>query len=316
MTASGDVGPRRVGVALRRLKRQGGLVFVTGPDGPAADLAVRRLFGSPDATRRRLLVLTDPGSGARVASDFGDFDVIDDRRAADDRGDDPADELRALRAELLDAIATYESAEQGLEPGALRIVIDSVDPLVEAWGVESVDSFLRTLAAIARGVRGLVGVRVRDPGPDEWASARRDHRLGADGWDADVPPSDAEAWVPTSESGDDTPATSAGTADGDTLDSEVDPDESASVGDDASTIRRGGTGVRRSPPSRGDASAQRSDGPSGDPTDRRPTGRHRVVTIFRRTADAWIEVRDEDGPIHRWHFPDVGRSAWVALGTD
>jgi hypothetical protein len=342
MTATGTVGPRRVCVALRQLKRRGGLVFVTGPDGPAADRAMQRLFGASGADRRRLLVSTDDGE-TTIAGDVEDVRVVD--RPTGDRPGAAGAGLQSLRAELIDAIAEFESEADGLAPGELRVVIDAVDPMVTAWGVERVDRFLRTVAALARGVRGLVGVRLRDPdalqvdggaGPDvEDAPDRRGGRARRAHPDPTVP-ADGD-WSGDGDAVDEGVRGTEGQSDSDGApDRERERDGDRAIG--RGTVgHRGSADDRRGVGRRGDVDSRRSVGRRTPPGSRRPTGRNWSLDLpvpdrFRQTTDAWIEVCDCDGtgdadaggdgederdcqsgPAHRWHFPDVGTSAWVSL---
>jgi hypothetical protein len=334
MTATGTVGPRRVCVALRRLKRRGGLVFVTGPDGPAAERALQRLLGASAADRRRLLVSAGDDE-VRVAGDVDDVRVVD--RLADDRPADEGADLRSLRAELIDAIAGFETEAGGLAPGELRVVVDAVDPMVTAWGVERVDRFLRTVAALARGVRGLVGVRLRDPdalrgddGDRADADDAPDRHAGSNRQDRPKP-GDAAGGDPA-EAGD----RSHGRGPERRPDRAPGQDGGRDQASGRGTVgHRGSADDRRSVGQPGDVDLRRSVGRRAPPGNRRPIDRNWPVDLsvpdrFRQTADAWIEVcdcggdeeRDGDGtddrdckpgPAHRWHFPDVGSSAWVTL---
>lgn len=155
--------------ALGTLAGQGVAMLVAGAvDESAMQAVVRRLFGEPTADRYRVLALLngiDPGRylPPQVTPDRADVRVLQSPRGRSAATSAPAGTSGPSRSgdgDLLgDLHGTVTSAagelaqlrsdrdggeEGGFEPGELRVVVDSLQPLVEEAGLADVIEWLRT----------------------------------------------------------------------------------------------------------------------------------------------------------------------------
>jgi hypothetical protein len=185
MTAGGD-RVERFASTLRQLKRRGCLLLVTGRASDATvERAGDRFLGASIPERRRLVVLADPDAEDMWSDRLSTTDVVDWRRppALDGgrrglgpgptpitgsgpgpggdagAGGGPAD-LRALRGRIVDVVADCE-AESRLDAAEFRVVVDSVDELVDREGTDAVVRFAAAVGAVVRGVHGIAALRVR-----------------------------------------------------------------------------------------------------------------------------------------------------------
>lgn len=157
---------------LNRLKEQGCTLLVTGavPE-EVRHRATQRLFGSPDADRKRILVV---GNGAAVDArrylpsgvtpESADVSLIDwgsrTRKAVDacaTATPPDTDALRWLRTTIIDAVVSYdaEAGDARLAPAELRLAFDSLDVLLESHDRHDVECLVRATTALIRGVNGL-----------------------------------------------------------------------------------------------------------------------------------------------------------------
>jgi len=158
---SSDVPIAHIRRKLRRMKRNGCNLLVTGNvREEASRRATRRLLGSPEETRTRLLGLTDrdredapdllPGdvratdprvhfaeydigtrtatatsSGSDSGSDFSatDADAFDADASAFDTDSSATEPLDEFRNALCDAITTAKIVESGFDPAELRVSV-------------------------------------------------------------------------------------------------------------------------------------------------------------------------------------------------
>lgn len=168
---------------LEQLKARGSNILVTGnvPDRISAK-AARILFGR-DERRYRILSLIDrtiDSSESRfpetVSTDDAMTWLIDQRsgeRSVPDAAlsaasylDPPEkDNVRQLRDEIQTAISFYEERSNGLDPGELRVGIDSLFPLIQR-DLQATKHSLRTISATIRGVRGMAHYHLRVPDDD------------------------------------------------------------------------------------------------------------------------------------------------------
>ncbi|MFW5934320.1 MAG: DUF7504 family protein [Halolamina sp.] len=166
---SRPVATYRGGGSVRRtfqeLKRRGAQVLVIG-DVPEAvsRRATRRLLGHPDEQRYRVLALTDSAVGGAAwfpgecAPDDERVSLIDERElrgsAAADApvGASPAEEpvLRRIDAE----IRAWEP-DWTPPPAVLRVGLYSLEPLLEAHGVDAVRRLTARLTGAVSRVRGI-----------------------------------------------------------------------------------------------------------------------------------------------------------------
>jgi hypothetical protein len=160
--------------ALGDLKRRGSNLLVVGGPAPAAhEAACVRLLGESAGSRERLVVLTD-GSFDRTAVREGAFDgrVVTypastrGAAAATPAGDAPASPSldgadtprRVERRDLGELTATVEDeldAFGEVDPGGLRLCIDSLTPLVESHDRAELKRFLTAVGNRVRASHGM-----------------------------------------------------------------------------------------------------------------------------------------------------------------
>lgn len=189
-----DESLRDIGSVLRRLKRRGCTLLVTG-DVPeqVSGLATRRLLGDSDCDRKRMLAFTGapvqhvdhclPPGVSRSDSDVWVVDAEAGRRTIPDRATSvelPSRNVRGsdlgrLRQELVQAVGFFDGAADGLAPAELRVGVSALDYLLETNGRSSVVRFLRTVTALVNGVDGMGHVRL--PFPDDHDVVRDLSRL-------------------------------------------------------------------------------------------------------------------------------------------
>ena len=160
--------------ALASLKRRGSNLLLVGPSYESAHLpASRRLMGEADSPRERLLVLTDHGAAreARLPDGAEPVRTVEHRsvtRSAAARpapspaplsvsGPDgePHDPLVALGNDVADEIEAADERTGGLEPGQLRVCVDSLAPIVEENDRQRVVAFLHAMTSDVNRVNGM-----------------------------------------------------------------------------------------------------------------------------------------------------------------
>lgn len=174
----GDGDDENFQLWLRRLKRRGSNILVTGnvPDWLSAT-ASRVLFGYGER-RYRILSLIDrtidsPESRLPETASAADATtwIIDQRNgersipaaatsAASYLDPPEKDNVRQLRDEIQTAISFYEEHSGGLDPAELRVGIDSLFPLLQR-DTSATKQSLRTLGATVRGVHGMAHYHLR-----------------------------------------------------------------------------------------------------------------------------------------------------------
>ena len=160
---------------LARLKRQGASVLVIGAVRPDHRQGTcQRLFGCPtDRVRRRVLVSTIDGPHPAThhidATDPETRSVITygthaHTGAAPTPTASPSiepaatdvDTLADLGIAIATAIDAFEADADGLEPAELRVGIDSLLPLLEAYSHHQLFKFLHLINARTKAVDGMV----------------------------------------------------------------------------------------------------------------------------------------------------------------
>jgi hypothetical protein len=160
--------------ALASLKRRGSNLLLVGPAYESAHLpASRRLMGDADSARERLLVLTDHDAAreARLPDEAEPVRTVEHRsltRGAAARpapspsplsvsGPDgePHDPLVALGNDVADEIEAADRRAGGLEPGQLRVCVDSLAPIVEEHDRQRVVAFLHAMTSDVDRVNGM-----------------------------------------------------------------------------------------------------------------------------------------------------------------
>ncbi|MDF9747448.1 hypothetical protein NDI89_17830 [Natrinema sp. S1CR25-10] len=159
---------------LSRLKRQGTSVLVVGSVQPARhrDASQRLLSRGSDRVRRRVLVSTTSGPHhiSRFVGDVDSdtlsvisYDPADPPVAArgavssrpSETGPTDVDTLTDLGIAIANAIDAFEADANGLEPAEVRVSIDSLVPLLEAYGNQRVFKFLHLINGRTQHVGGM-----------------------------------------------------------------------------------------------------------------------------------------------------------------
>jgi hypothetical protein len=165
----GGDGPA-LAATLRRLKRSGARLLVTGAAGGAVRARqTRRLLGSTDERRARVLALADESSPSAFLPD--PLDATDERVAVVEHGDgvrsaaaasaEPlpprpeADALAAFHAAVIDAIADDRHANGPYDPATLRVGVVGAGSLVDRYGLDRTERALRSLGDRVVDRRGM-----------------------------------------------------------------------------------------------------------------------------------------------------------------
>lgn len=178
-----SVNKRTFDGTLRTLKRQGCTLLITGAVSERVTAkATKRLLGDPHRDRKRLLVFTDaspahietsllPGirrtdSSVKIiqscGNDRGNLSATDEEHPSSTDGESKLD---CLRGELAQAVNYFDEVADGLGRAELRVSIDSLEQLLEAYDRPVTKQFLRATTALVRGVHGIQHVHL--PMPDE-----------------------------------------------------------------------------------------------------------------------------------------------------
>lgn len=147
----GENTTRAFARSLAALKRQGCSLLITGSvrDGSHLQLS-RQLMGETETGQRwRVVVATDTtGIGTRCPgeSDARSYRLIDRRPAMRSSARcacacSPLD-LFGLERELSETIEEFDNAAGGLSPGALRVCVDSLQPLLDTHNPEAIARFV------------------------------------------------------------------------------------------------------------------------------------------------------------------------------
>lgn len=169
-----DGGEASFARALASLKRRGSNLLLVGPAYESAHLpASRRLMGDADSPRERLLVLTDHDAAreARLPEGAEPVRTVEHRSLTRSAATRPArspsprspsgpdgeahDALVALGNEVAEEIEAADERVDGLEPGQLRLCVDSLAPVVEEYDRERVVAFLHALTRDVDRVNGM-----------------------------------------------------------------------------------------------------------------------------------------------------------------
>ncbi|WP_135827411.1 DUF7504 family protein [Halorussus halobius] len=165
------LGARDLRDRLQTLKQFGCTVLVTGNVSEEVSREMtRKLLGSPEESRTRILALTDQDRGdvpdllpGDVTASDGDVYVADygGTRAASPASvessdaDWRCDDLDVLRGRLCETIATAKMASSGFESGELRVSVFTLSSLLARHDSAAVEQFVSTVADHVRGVRGM-----------------------------------------------------------------------------------------------------------------------------------------------------------------
>ena len=168
-----DAERRSTASRLPQFKRRGCNLLVTGAvSETTANRATRRLLGTSDLERRRVLVHTDDTPvadllPAAVDSHSRTVTVIDsraDRPAAP--ADADSDPLARLGTAAVDAADAFGGGAPGCTGGEFRLSVTSLGRLLADHGVVAVERFLRRLTEAVTRVRGVGHYRYIGPRAD------------------------------------------------------------------------------------------------------------------------------------------------------
>jgi hypothetical protein len=161
MATDGTVSESAFETHLRRFKRDGCNLLVVGELPPPVRTEVsRRLLGSLTDRRYRLLAFTDGDAtevDERLPPELSDTarartTVLDRPVAA--RGNDGANSAHHLESDLVDELDALCALDDAIEPGAVRVAIDSLSPLVEA-DATVLEPFLDTVTEHVHRLSGM-----------------------------------------------------------------------------------------------------------------------------------------------------------------
>lgn len=160
--------------ALASLKRRGSNLLLVGPAYESAHLSASRLLmGDADASRERLLVLTDHDAAreARLPEGAEPVRTVEHRSLTRSAAAGPApspapfspsgpdgephDALVALGNDVSDEIEAADERVDGLDPGQLRLCVDSLAPIVEEYDLQRVVAFLHAMTRDVDRVNGM-----------------------------------------------------------------------------------------------------------------------------------------------------------------
>lgn len=161
--ARGERGPSAVEF-LPRLKREGCNLLISGSVSEAtANHATRRLLGSPDLDRQRVLVRTDDatpvGDLLPVGVSVADAGV----RVVQYRASDDADTLASFARRVTETVDAVESRSSPLLGGELRLAVTSLEPVIVDHDLLAVEQFLRSVTDAVSDVRGMGHYRYDGP---------------------------------------------------------------------------------------------------------------------------------------------------------
>lgn len=149
---------------LPALKRRGCSLLITGEVSDRVSMvASRRLFGSADRDRRRVVGLTRqaarkpnrwfPADVDRTAETTTVVELAESAEGASD-ADEPAERVRPVREDVEAAVDRVVGGDS-LDPGQLRVGVYSVSPLVGRFGREPVFALLEAIADVVTEYRGM-----------------------------------------------------------------------------------------------------------------------------------------------------------------
>jgi len=153
---------------LQRLKRRGcNLLLVGGVSDGVLTAASRKLLGDASERRYRLVVLAGMAraDGSRLPGDDaeGAARVVThgtQPRGADDVAADLAkrhvdDDIGELGSAISETITAFGDEGDGLNPGELRVCLDSLDSLLSRYDGPVVRQFLGIVTGQIRGANGM-----------------------------------------------------------------------------------------------------------------------------------------------------------------
>lgn len=172
--------PEAFSERLQGLKANGSAVLVVGSVPPEVSVHhCRRLLGtSTEPPRRRLFVFTNgtfdlasrlPQAGPVAPGSTEVITAATTRSAAAQVGPGPdvpavelgeAASLPELGIAISEAIERFEARHAPLEPAEVRLCLDSLSPLLDAYGEQATFEFLAVVAARVRSVTGMAHVHL------------------------------------------------------------------------------------------------------------------------------------------------------------
>ncbi|WP_135827243.1 DUF7504 family protein [Halorussus ruber] len=184
----GDCATHEFQEVLKRFKHDGCNLLVTGTVSKDVTVqATRTLLGAPNADRKRVVALANSRRGnvaerlpPGVDSEDSDVWIIDQQTCqrsapkAARSGDvnfptvgDDTDALTHLREEIIAAVDYFQNEDDGLGPSELRLSVSSLGRLAHEHDADAVARFVRSVAAMVQGVRGMAHYHLPRQDDDE-----------------------------------------------------------------------------------------------------------------------------------------------------
>jgi hypothetical protein len=165
---------------LTALKEQGSNLLVVGGGFQSGHVAVcDRLLGEPTERRRRLIVRVDGDCGAVPCEDGSQTRVVNRRRPGFEGPDlrvEPDDvrevvgDLDALERTVVEEFSDLEETSEEIEPGELRLCVDSLRPLLIEHSDERVRRFVDQLASRVSRADGMGHFHLPADSSDKYVS--------------------------------------------------------------------------------------------------------------------------------------------------
>lgn len=183
---AGEGSSPTIAATLRRLKREGATLLVTGEVGAAVRAQqTRRLLGSPREERARLLALADESAAANylpapVAPTDDRVTVVEHDasvRSGAAASAEPlpreatADPLADFHAATLAGIAAERDAHGPFAPAELRVGLVGLGTLVDRHGLDRTGRAVRSLGETVTGHRGMYHCHLAGPADAAEATA-------------------------------------------------------------------------------------------------------------------------------------------------
>ncbi|SDQ65637.1 DUF7504 family protein [Natronobacterium texcoconense] len=152
---------------LETLKRRGSNILLVGGTGGCHDAACHRLCGRRGSEPRYQLVVAD-GEKRRLTGSVVSRRLENGTMTLEfSTGTGRRSSLEPLAHEVVTAIDEFEAVADGFSPSELRVCLDSLGGLLEAYDAEQVFHFLRTITSRIDDARGMGHYHLpRDHGHD------------------------------------------------------------------------------------------------------------------------------------------------------
>lgn len=161
--AMGERGQSAVEL-LPRFKREGCNLLVSGSVSEAtANHATRRLLGSPDLERQRVLVRTEDATPVGELLPAGVSLTDAGVRVVQYRASDDEDTLASLARRTAETVDAADSYSSPLLSGELRLAVTSLESVLVDHDALAAEQFLRSVTDAVSDVRGMGHYRYDGP---------------------------------------------------------------------------------------------------------------------------------------------------------